>query len=216
MQLKSLSSALGTGAIALASVLPITLTNAQPSYAGGTSFYCGWSAGYPATLADTPRGTVAIIRWSSEHFSDSGYDSQTRCNIVSNKFQSFYNSGALNFITAGVVRGLPVICATGEYGGACTSSTVLYTLKPGQNAAVVLQRLYESRAGAGTVLYESSKPSNQNANVSSIDVKEFLDNAPVETAASRTTTGKPSVVSPVKTAPETATPAKTPDSGRAW
>jgi hypothetical protein len=212
MKLQSLSNALIAGAIATASFAPVVFTAAQPSYAGNTSFYCGRSAGYPATLADTPRGTVAIIRWSSEYFSDAGYDSQTRCNIVSSKFQSFYNSGALNFITAGVVNGQAVICATGEYGGACNSNTVLYTLKPGQNAAVVIQRLYESRAGAGGILYESSKPNNS-ANVTSVNIKEFLENAPVESASSKPSSLKPEA-KPATTQP--ATQPTTPSNGKVW
>ncbi len=213
MKLQSLSNILVAGAITLGSAIPVALTAAQPSYAGNTSFYCGSSGGYPATVADTPRGSVVIIRWSSEYFSDSGYDSQTRCNIVSSKFQSSYNTGALNFITAGVVNGLPVICATGEYGGACNTNTVLYTLKPGQNAAVVIQRLYDSRSGAGGVLYESSKVGGNNANVTSVNIKEFLDSAPVESASS-----KPSVTKPVAT-PAIAKPVTQPtkpNSGQAW
>jgi hypothetical protein len=213
MKLQPLSKILAAGAIALGSALPVALTAAQPSYAGNTSFYCGWSGGYPATMADTPRGSVVIIRWSSEYFSDAGYDSQTRCNIVSSKFQSSYNSGALNFITAGVVNGLPVICATGESGGACSRNTVLYTLKPGQNAAVVIQRLYDSRSGAGGALYESTKVSNNSANVTSVNIKEFLDNAPVEAVTTKPSVTKPAT-NPATTQPVTQ-PTK-PNSGQAW
>lgn len=216
MKLQSLTNFLTKGAIGCIVAMPLALGTAltfeQPVRAQNSKFYCGWSGGYPATMANTSRGPVTVIRWSSEHFSEAGYDPQTRCNIVSSKFEAFYGTGSLNFITAGIVNRQPVVCATGSSGGPCSSSTVLYTLKPGQNAAVVLQRLYDVRTGAGGPLYESSKPVASNANVTSVNIREFLETAPVESATAAPSPNKPS------TTPAAAQPSKpgSPSSGGLW
>ncbi|MDL5045181.1 COP23 domain-containing protein [Oscillatoria amoena NRMC-F 0135] len=128
----------------------------QPSYAQSIQFSCVMDRGLPTTVArNTATGnSLPVVRWYSEYFSGSGYDPVTRCQQVSGRFQSARNSGRLNYITAGVVNGLPVVCATNA-GGRCDGSNVLFTLKPGQNAADSLQRLFDVRdLGAGP-LYES-------------------------------------------------------------
>lgn len=128
----------------------------QPSYAQSIQFRCVMYDGLPTTIAtNTQTGnSIAVVRWYSEYFAASGYDPMTRCQQVSGRFQSARDSGRLNYVTAGVVNGLPVVCATTP-GGRCDSSNVLFTLKPGQNAADRLQRLFDVRdLGAGP-LYES-------------------------------------------------------------
>lgn len=170
------------GAIALFSNLAATI----PSHAEGeASFYCGTSEGSPATLAKTERGEVVIIRWVSEYFSESGYSPQRRCTEVSTKFQTFASQGAMSFITAGTVNRLPVLCATGASGGACSSSNILYTLKPGQSAEKIIQHLNDIRYGQSTTpLLESS---GQPRNKRSVDVGAFLREAPVRPASNSST-----------------------------
>ncbi|MEH2116442.1 COP23 domain-containing protein [Nostoc sp.] len=73
---------------------------------------------------------------------------------MSARFQQAHNNGSLDYITAGVVNGLPVICAASP-GGSCNTSNLLFTLKRGVNAAETLQRLFDVRDGAGPALYES-------------------------------------------------------------
>ncbi len=129
----------------------------SPSYAGDVQFSCDTSGALPTTVATNAAtgASLAVVRWYSEYFSGSGYDPLTRCQEVSGRFQRSYDNGSLDYITAGLVNGMPVICATSP-GGSCNNSNMLFTLKPGTNAAVTLQRLFDVRAGAGDALYESS------------------------------------------------------------
>lgn len=171
MKLASLTNVLAAGAIALGSVTAIH----QPSQAQNTTFFCGTSQGVPATLASTPRGTVVVVQWVSKHFSRGGYNPQTRCDEVSARFQKHYTQGNLNFITAGYLNNQPAICA-GNGGIPCTSDKLLFTLKPGQNAARTIQQLFNVRTGAAGPLRESTNGSSEN---SVVDLQAFLEAAPV-------------------------------------
>ncbi|MGK7877672.1 MAG: COP23 domain-containing protein, partial [Xenococcaceae cyanobacterium] len=76
----------------------------QPSYAYPVEFSCVMEAGWPTTMArnvNTNR-TLPVIRWQSQYFAGSGFDNFTRCQLVSSRFQKAYNSGDLNYITAGI------------------------------------------------------------------------------------------------------------------
>jgi hypothetical protein len=130
-----------------------------PSYANypAIQFSCDTSGHLPKTVAiNTATGQgLTVIKWYSEYFSGSGYDSLTRCNEVSARFQRAYGTGELNYITAGIVNGYSVICATTP-GGGCNGRNVLFTLKRGANAAATLQRLFDVRESAGPALYEAS------------------------------------------------------------
>ncbi|BAY25254.1 hypothetical protein NIES2100_50600 [Calothrix sp. NIES-2100] len=151
------------------------ITLDQPSQAQSTSFYCGASEGVPSTLANTPRGTVVIVRWVSKHFSGAGYNPQKRCEEVSARFQKHYEQGNLNFITAAYLNNQPAICA-GNGGAPCTSEKLLFTLKPGQNAARTIQQLFNLRSGAAGPLYESTNASEAD---SVVDINKFLQEAQV-------------------------------------
>ena len=95
-----------------------------------------------------------MIHWVSHYFEDSGYDPLTRCRDVSGRFQRYYEAGILNYITTGIVNRLPVICVSDSMGGPCQG--VLLTLKPGQNASFVVQRLFDLSYGRQVgALYES-------------------------------------------------------------
>lgn len=144
-----------------------------PSYAQPVQFSCVMgSDGLPTTIARnvTSGRTLPVVRWYSEYFSGSGYDPMTRCQQVSSRFQTARNSGRLNYVTAGIVNGLPVVCATNP-GGRCDGGNVLFTLKPGQNAANTLQQLFDVRdLGAGPLYESEGRPY--------IDVNKLL--APLE------------------------------------
>jgi len=129
-----------------------------PSYAAGTiQFSCDTASSQLPTTRATNTATgasLSVIRWYSEYFTGSGYDPITRCQQVSARFQQAHNNGSLDYITAGMVNGMPVICAATP-GGSCNTSNLLFTLKRGVNAAQTLQRLFDVRDGAGPALYES-------------------------------------------------------------
>jgi hypothetical protein len=120
------------------------------------SFFCGRGAnGIPTTFVNTLSGNTPMVRWVSEFFQDSGYTPEVRCRDVSQRFNSFYNQGILNFLTTGIVNRQPVICVASVMGGPCTG--VLFTLRPGQNATRVIQQLFDVRAGASGPLLESEE-----------------------------------------------------------
>jgi hypothetical protein len=150
----------------------------SPVQAEDRTFVCGVSySGIPTTYANTPRGQIVVVRWTSEYFTGAGYDPMTRCQEVSSRFERHRRANNLAFITAGYLNGQPAICA-GNGGAPCSSDRLLFTLKPGSNAAARIQQLYNLRTGASsTPLYESTRGSGGG---SSVDFESYLQNAPVE------------------------------------
>lgn len=149
--------------------LATDLTSVHANTAG-SKFYCGQSKNVPATMAKTSRGAVPVIRWVSTL--GGTYTPENRCKIVSEKFQTFYNDGTLNYLTTGIVNQLPVICAAQRENGPCTG--VLFTLKPNSDPGRTLQRLLSIRDRApGAVLNESSPQVY-------VNMKDFLSTAPTE------------------------------------
>jgi uncharacterized surface protein with fasciclin (FAS1) repeats len=167
----------------------------------GTSFICvSGTNGLPTTYAVTARGRVPVVRWFSDYFSGGGFTPERRCQDVSARFQSFYNSGQLNFIASGYVNGQAVVCAAQASGYPCTGANVLFTLKPGSNAADTVRRLFNIRAGASGPLYESQdEPS-----AVYIDFKQFLNGTLVEGGGARPTN------------PNTPAPNASPGGGSVW
>jgi len=177
-------------------------TAALPSTsAQGTSFICvSGTNGLPTTYAVTARGRVPVIRWFSDYFSGGGFTPERRCQEVSARFQGFYNSGQLNFIASGYVNGQAVVCAAPASGYPCSGANVLFTLKPGSNAADTVRRLFNIRAGASGPLYESQdEPS-----AVYIDFKQFLNGTLVEGGGARPTN------------PNTPAPNASPGGGSVW
>ena len=151
MTYKLLTSALAVSALTLASSLTITNgVNAQ-----SVNFACVNQEGVPTTVASTPRGDVAIIRWVSKL--GGGYTPQRRCDIVSQKFQDFHNQGILKFLTTGTENRQKVICVTDIDQGPCRAT--LYTLKPDQDPGEALQSLLavRTRASTGPISETSSR-----------------------------------------------------------
>ncbi len=146
-------------------------------------FMCGTSQGRPATMAMTRRGPVPVIRWTSNYFGSGGYTPQTRCGIVSNKFQQYYKEGTLNYLTIGTANKMPVVCVAKVKGGSCDG--VLFTLKPGSDPWKTLTKLMNVRAQASpVVLNESASSAPPTANIVEdkyVNMNAFLDAAPVET-----------------------------------
>lgn len=140
----------------------------QPSYAQSVQFYCAMGD-LPTTMARRAGveggQVIPVIRWYSWYFANSGYDPRERCREVSARFQTAHNEGRLKNVTAGIVNNLPVICATTS-GGRCDNENILFTLKPGEDAAERLEKLFDVRdyggsyaatggQGPGAPLYES-------------------------------------------------------------
>ena len=137
-------------------------------------FSCGQSGGVPATMAKTSRGLIPVIKWTSSHFSNSGYSPLRRCQLVSDKFQQYYATGELNYLTTGRVNSQNVVCVTKARLGACNG--VLFTLKPGSNPGRTLQQLMDVRLRASGPLSETYERVY-------IEMDKFLSEAPVDEAA---------------------------------
>ena len=178
--------------VAFISTLSLTMGAAligaiAPAHAGpnDAKFICGTSKGVPATVALTSRGYVPVVRWSSDYFGRSGFSPQTRCKIVSAKFQQYYTDGTLNYLTTSTQNRQPVICVASSKGGSCAG--VLFTLKPTSNPMATLRQLMQVRtqAGGSVVLNEStggSLPSDP-ADERYLDMQEFLQTAAVESTS---------------------------------
>lgn len=120
----------------------------------GTNFTCQNWQGVPTTLAQTPdQAKVPVLTWQSDYFSNAGYDPSTRCQLVSGRFQYFYNNGQLEYMTTGRMNGMPVVCVTQEQGGSCQG--LLFTLKPGVDPTRTLQQLMAIRVRASGPLNQT-------------------------------------------------------------
>lgn len=163
--------------VLLAAIVPCLVAGTTlPAFANPTQnkFFCGRTKNVPTTMAHTSRGPVPVIRWLSTL--GETYTPEYRCQIVSDKFQTFYNDGTLNFLTTGVVNQQKVICAAQFENGPC--SGVLFTLKPNSDPAQTLKRLLSVRDRAPNLVLNESAPQVY------INVQEFLETAPVATEVS--------------------------------
>jgi Circadian oscillating protein COP23 len=176
LQVASFSSqllALGLTTLAVVSANTLYAPSSQ-ALTATTSFVCGKSNGKPATVARTKKGDVAIVIWSSDTLSASGFTPQVRCQQVSARFQSLYRSGQLKQITAGTINNIPVVCATGKAASTCNPQNLLYTLKPGADPQQVIKRLQAIRNRASSRVIEESASTPTNTPTNSIDL-DWLD-----------------------------------------
>jgi hypothetical protein len=155
----------------LAQLVTLWVANIAQADTAQRKFYCGQSKNAPTTMAKTSRGPVSVIRWVSTL--GETYTPESRCQIVSEKFQTYYNDGTLNYLTTGVVNQQNVICAAKVQGGSCTG--VLFTLKPNSNPDQTLKRLLSIRDRTTNIVL------NETAEKVYVNMNDFLESAPVET-----------------------------------
>ncbi|MGB3205802.1 MAG: COP23 domain-containing protein [Crinalium sp.] len=110
----------------------------------------------PATIAWIPerQGHIRLIAWKSDFFYE--LERQERCETVSEKFQSAYQQGRLNYLTYGEVNNYQVICAVSNPGEKCKPENMLFTIKPQDYPDRVLTSLI------GVVQGNSGQPIYQN------------------------------------------------------
>ena len=149
MKTQSLFQTVTAGMIAVgifSAIPPSTLAQTQSR----KTYFCsqGKNGRWTTFARNYNNRKIPVIHWVKKL---GGYTPRTRCQIISPKFESAYKSGILNYLTSGVHRGQPVICATSQYGGPC--SQILFTLKSHKEASNVLQQLINVgyRAGDGGV-----------------------------------------------------------------
>jgi Circadian oscillating protein COP23 len=187
MKIQPLISLITVSAIALAT----TIITSSPTSAQTAGFVCGKRAGQPATILQRPAGNVTVINWVSNSFSDSGFDAQRRCELVSDRFQQYYKTGKLKYLTTGIINRQPVICVANRPGGDCDRALpnqgLLFTIKPGSDGRDTLKRLLNLRHQAGANSLNESAPSRR-IDVETndrlyIDIDEYLKNQPTESAS---------------------------------
>lgn len=145
MKLKNLTALLGSSLTLTTTLLLATSVHSQQQ----VTFSCSQVEGIPTTVAHTSQhGDVPIIKWVSGYFASSGFDNQTRCNKVSEKFQTYHNQGTLKYFTTGKANGQPVICAIASKDMPCNRDSMLFTLKKTSNVNKTLKQLIDIRTGA--------------------------------------------------------------------
>jgi hypothetical protein len=144
---------LTAGAIALSSIGAI----APSSLAQGQTYFCENHQGVWTTFARNYNNRkIPVIRWVRNL---GNYTPKARCQAVSARFQSAYESGILNYLTTGISGNQAVICAASQYGGRC--SQLLFTLKSPRDASSVLQNLVEIGYKARGPVLQSDDASDQ-------------------------------------------------------
>ncbi|MBD2607012.1 hypothetical protein H6G81_21400 [Scytonema hofmannii FACHB-248] len=170
MAFKLLSLTLTHVAICGLAMLVTTTIAPQPTYAIKPKFSCAQSKGAPVTFARREDGSnVSIIRWVS---SFSSLTPLQRCQQVSKRFQRSYENGTLKTIITGKLNKQSVVCAVVSTNDACSSNTVLFTLKPGSNPRDVVKRLFDRRALASGEIQNQSRDDTQIY----IDFDTYLNN----------------------------------------
>jgi hypothetical protein len=138
----------------------------------------------PMTVVWIPerQGHVRIIGWKSEAFGKN-WTPQKRCDEVSPKFQKFYESGQLNYLSAGRIEtttkngnisAKQVICGVQDTQSVCNDKNLLFTVKDTEEAGHVLQSLFDVLVGTSTEpIWQSSDQRLY------LNVKNYLREAPI-------------------------------------
>ncbi|MFB2646579.1 COP23 domain-containing protein [Raphidiopsis sp. BLCC-F218] len=133
----------------------------------GTKFTCvSQSNGKWATVGQRPGGQpIPVIIWtqSASKYFGSQFAPQTRCQIVTSKFNTAVqeSGGSLQdvLLTSGNVNGQVVICVISDRDNGCQEKNTLFTLKPenARNPDKVLSQLLEisTKGSGGGVITET-------------------------------------------------------------
>lgn len=136
----------------------ITIMTNLPSLAqrGMATFFCGNYKGNPATIANhSRRGNVPLLVWKSTDFG-SQYSPQTRCQIISERFQRTSENGTLNYIVEGrTPNGYSALCASSKAVwilDPCPESQILLTLRRGvDNPKYMIKKIGEMNRDVSTL-----------------------------------------------------------------
>ncbi len=177
LSLFALKSTLATLGVATLAAFGATSVLDRPSYANDATFFCAVSNGVPVTFARTARGNIPMIRWVSNSFGNQ-WTPLRRCEIVAQRFQRNYDNGTLQGLKSGWLGSSPVVCAASSTDDPCTERTLLFTLQPGSNAELTVERILDARGlAAGRIVEQSSCQKDCSIYV---NMSTYLDNARVE------------------------------------
>ncbi|QSJ17593.1 COP23 domain-containing protein [Nostoc sp. UHCC 0702] len=153
-------------------VIAVFLSAANPFAANATPrperiFFCGTSDGEPATMVRIPEKNeeTALIRWVRELNSSVGITRQERCEMVSARFQEFYNQGTLAYMRGGIMNRQKVVCVSETKPGPCVG--LLWTLRNRDEPNEVIKQL-------GIVSAYKRAPLNQ-SDILYVDMNELLE-----------------------------------------
>ncbi len=120
---------------------PVTIRPAP----GERGFWCDNSTGIPMTLYQNAAGNVETwIVWRSPVFNNLGYTPQSRCQDVSQNFETQRQTGKLGFLTSSTLNGMTVICAA-QAEGVCDG--ILFTVNDPSQVVPLLGQLLALREG---------------------------------------------------------------------
>ena len=165
---QQLTKVLATTAIALCGLTVASGPSYGQSSSGESGFWCSTSTGVPVTVYQNAQGAVEPwIEWTSDYFSGSGYDPATRCQLVSQRLETYRRHRMLKYITVGQMNGQNVICTANQVNGICQN--LIYTLRPGQDPIGSLYNLLAWRQG------QIGMPSaEESSNIPYIDLRDKL------------------------------------------
>jgi|GEM_PF-1104709 len=194
MNSQRLNSLFLSTAIALVSIFAC----GKSSYAKSTIFVCGTSRGIPATIAQTDHGNVILIRYTAHAYNV--LNAQSYCELVSSRFQTFYNLGNLKYLTTGTINSVPIVCVAHHIGGGCAidlpHNGILFSVAPYFDPKGRLELLESVRHRASGPLDLVSHPLEQYALTSKpylennssrfyVDVKNLLDTDPSSASSNK-------------------------------
>jgi Circadian oscillating protein COP23 len=177
-----------TTSITLASAIALSLLSAMaPAFSQNKgpaqiTFFCkdvydkASGQKIPATFAWIPerQGNISVVGWKSQFFAKRGWNAQKRCADITPKFQQSFDTGRLQYLTTGTSNGYPVVCAIAKQEDACNGTSQLFTLKPHDQPALVLQQLMDVLTGkASDMLLQSSDGKTY------VPMQEFFKKAPL-------------------------------------
>lgn len=103
---------------------------------GQYKFVCEEDNKHPTTFVVTPDGQKrTFIQWKSDFFNqlnaEEKYPPERRCREVTNRMNTYIQSGSPRYVTHGTINLWPVICITDQKGSDCKE--LIYTLKDSED-----------------------------------------------------------------------------------
>jgi tetratricopeptide (TPR) repeat protein len=160
-----------------------TTTSNQLSYAGNNKFFCAQEGDIPVTKVRTSRGNETFIRWVVEDFKQ--FPPLRRCQIVSARFQRYYDNGLLLITSRDNFNNFPVLCIANRKGVPCKSEDLLVTLKRGTDTGRVLQQIIDFRIEGKPVNLSGCQAITYEQGDLYLDVKQLIDDNKCSQSSSR-------------------------------
>lgn len=140
-----------TGVVVFTGIL--TTTSAKAS---SDKYTCQEVNGVSGVYSRTTRGNMNLLNFTRDV--NQNWSIEERCTEVATRFQRYYDSGILRFISSGYVNEQPVLCAVAETGIDCSTDNLLVTLPPDTDPIEAARRLMDTRGlASGKVISVNGK-----------------------------------------------------------